>query len=59
MNVCTGAEQVESKLWMMTGEDASLGTRKIQYDDFAYCLEAHGNSDSSTCRSHGRVVAEA
>ncbi|CAE7415195.1 hypothetical protein AK812_SmicGene2899 [Symbiodinium microadriaticum] len=42
--------KVESKLWMMTGEDASLGTRKIQYDDFAYCLEAHGTLDGSVCK---------
>ncbi|CAE7263995.1 unnamed protein product [Symbiodinium natans] len=42
--------RVESKLWMMTGEDASLGTRKVQYDDFAYCLEAHGTLDGSVCK---------
>ena len=29
---------------MMTGEDASLGTRKVRYDDLDYCMEAFGTS---------------
>ena len=37
--------QVESKLWMMTGEDEPFGSRKIRYDDEAYCMEAHGLLD--------------
>ena len=39
--------QVESKLWMMTGEDASFGNRKIRYDDEDYCVEAYGISSLS------------
>jgi hypothetical protein len=38
---------VESKLWMMTGEDASFGNRKIRYYDEAYCVEAYGISSLS------------
>ena len=30
---------------MMTGEDEPFGSRKIRYDDEAYCMEAHGLLD--------------
>ena len=36
---------------MMTGEDEPFGSRKIRYDDEAYCMEAHGLLDKNkkTC----------
>lgn len=42
--------KVESKLWMMTGEDASFGNRKIRYDDEAYCVEAYGTVNPTICK---------
>ncbi|CAE7662890.1 unnamed protein product [Symbiodinium pilosum] len=42
--------KVESKLWMMTGEDASLGTRKVRYDDLDYCMEAFGTTSGTVCK---------
>lgn len=39
------SQQVESKLWMMTGEDEPFGSRKIRYFDNDYCIEAFGISE--------------
>ena len=45
--------EVESKLWMMTGEDAPFGSRQIQYYNEAYCSEVLGTLDGATCKPSG------
>eukprot|EP00438_Fugacium_kawagutii_P009059 Skav225880 [mRNA] locus=scaffold2702:8651:15317:- [translate_table: standard] len=43
-------DKVESKLWMMTGEDEPFGSRKIRYFDNDYCIEAFGSTTAYDCR---------